>query len=91
MSFAGVVSVIASVARVTAGSVSVMGSLLMLPALMVLGRFAMMASRVGVVFRRLSMMFGSFLRHSGSPGYELVTKKLSSEANEESTSMEFGS
>ena len=40
MRFAGVISVIASVARVTAGSVSVMGGFLVLPAFMMLGCFA---------------------------------------------------
>jgi hypothetical protein len=63
MRFAGVVSVIPSVARVTAGSVSVMGGFLVLPAFMMLGCFVMMTSGLAVMFGCLAMMFGSFFRH----------------------------
>jgi hypothetical protein len=63
MRFAGVVSVIPSVARVTTGSVSVMGGFLVLPAFMMLGRFVMMTSGMAVVFGCLAMMFGSFFGH----------------------------
>jgi uncharacterized membrane protein YfcA len=63
MRFAGVVSVIASVARVTTGSVSVMGGFLVLPALMMLGCFIVMTSGLAVVFGCFAMMFCSFFRH----------------------------
>jgi hypothetical protein len=68
MRFAGVVSVIPSVARVTAGSVSVMGGFLVLPAFMMLGCFVMMTSGLAV--------FGSFFRHADLPVIERWAEKL---------------
>ena len=62
MRFAGVVSVIPSVARVTTGSVSVMGGFLVLPAFMMLGCFVVMTSGMAVMFGCLAMMFGSILK-----------------------------
>src|SRR6476659_5282142 len=63
MRFAGVVRVIPSVACVTAGSVSVMGGFLVLPALMMLGCFVVMTSGMAVMFGCFAMMFRSFFRH----------------------------
>jgi hypothetical protein len=95
MRFAGVVSVIASVARVTACSVSVVGGFLVLPALMVLGCFVMMTSGMAVVFGCFAMMFGSFFRHRRISRLSAVwAKKLParlSRMDGESASVEFGS
>ena len=94
MRFAGVVSVIASVARVTTGSVSVMGGFLVLPALM-LGCFIVMTSGLAVVFGCFAMMFGSFFRHRRISRLSAVwAKKIParlSKMDGESASVEFGS
>jgi hypothetical protein len=50
MSFAGVVSVIASVGCVTTGSVSMVRRLLVLPTFMVLSCLSVVAGRFGVMF-----------------------------------------
>ena len=63
MSLACVLSVITSVGGVTVGSVSVMGSFLVVPALMVFGCFAMMMGGMAVMFGCFPMMFGSFFGH----------------------------
>jgi hypothetical protein len=67
MSFAGVVSVIASVGCVTTGSVSMVRRLLVLPAFMVLSCLSVVAGGFGVMFRRFAMMFCCLLRHSVLP------------------------
>jgi hypothetical protein len=72
MRFARVVSVIPSVARVTTGSVGVMGGFLVLSAFMMLSRFVMMTSGMAVMFGCFAMMFGSFFRHRRSPGYRAL-------------------
>jgi hypothetical protein len=50
MSFAGVVSVIASVGGATTGSVSMVRRLLVLPTFMVLSCLSVVAGRFGVMF-----------------------------------------
>ena len=73
VSFAGMVSVIASMARMTACSVRVMRSFLVLPAFVVLGCLLMVPRGVCVMLRRLTMMLSCFFRHRLTPGCWLVT------------------
>jgi hypothetical protein len=95
VSFAGVVSVITGVARVATSSVSVMGGLLVLPALMMLGCFVVMTSGMAVMLGCFAMMFGSFFRHRRISRLLAVwAKKItpgSLGSMEKSTSVEFGS
>ena len=62
-------TVLASMARVPAGSVCMMRSFLVMTALVVLGCFPVMTSSMRVVFRCFAMMLGGFLRHKRSPGF----------------------
>src|SRR3974390_2748491 len=61
--FHRLVSVIARAARVAAGRMCVMGRLLVLTALVVLGRLAMMAGSFGIMLRRFLVMVRCAFRH----------------------------
>ena len=61
VSFPSVFGVVSGLGGVAASCVSVMGCFFVHPALMMLGRFGMMPRGVGVMFRRLFMVFGCFL------------------------------
>ena len=56
-------TVLASMARVPAGSVCMMRSFLVMTALVVFGCFPVMTSSMRVVFRGFAMMLGGFFRH----------------------------
>lgn len=59
-------TVLASMARVPAGSVCMMRSFLVMTALVVLGCFPVMTSSMRMVFRRFAMVLGGFFGHDSS-------------------------
>jgi hypothetical protein len=63
MKLPGFFRVVSGVQGMAAGCVSMMGRFFVLPALMMFGCFAMMASRMGMMFCGLLMVFGCFLGH----------------------------
>jgi hypothetical protein len=69
MCSARMLTVLTSMARMTAGGVSMMRSFLVLTTLVMFGCFPVMTSSMRVVFRCFAMMLGGFLRHKRSPGF----------------------
>jgi hypothetical protein len=69
-------TVLASMARVTAGSVRMMRSFLVLTALVVFGCLPVMTSGMRVVFRGFAMMLGGFFRHVSSRFTAVRPEKL---------------
>ena len=75
--FGGFFTVVSGVRCVSPRRMSVVRALLMMSALIMFGSFLVVASSMGVMFRRLLVVFGSFLRHgissSSATGIPYIT------------------
>ncbi len=65
--FAGLLSMVPGVVRMSGGAVGVMGGLFMMTTGVMFGRLAVMTRGMGKMLLRLRMMFGCFLGHLDAP------------------------